>query len=191
MKTWIRCVSVAAAVSLLASACSTGVRKKTAGKDGGKASAGAEGAQAAYTPGVDVTEASLRGSDFATVEGLVAVHFDYDSHALNEAALAALKKNAELLKTRKNTDVLVAGHCDERGTIEYNLALGQKRARAVREYYMRLGVDGKRVATISYGKENPSCTESTEKCWAQNRRAETRLRASTAGNGDGKNPAPR
>lgn len=193
MKTWIRCLSIVLAAGLLASACSSGVRRKTAGKDGAKGGKGAaaEGEEAAYTPSVDVTEASLRGSDFAAVEGLVPVPFDYDSHTLNQGALDALKRNAALLKARKNADVLVAGHCDERGTIEYNLALGQKRAKTVREYYMRLGVPGKRLATISYGKESLSCAEATEECWAKNRRAETRLRASTADNAAPKKTKPR
>jgi len=77
----------------------------------------------------------------------------------------------------------VAGHCDERGTIEYNLALGQRRAKEVRDYYLRLGVSGKSVATISYGKESPLCREANEECWAKNRRAETRIRTGTAANG--------
>ena len=88
-----------------------------------------------------------------------------------------LKANAALLKTRKGQEFLVAGQCDDRGTIAYNLALGQKRAKEVRDYYMRLGVDGRRVATISYGKEMPSCSDSDESCWSKNRRAVTGARA--------------
>jgi peptidoglycan-associated lipoprotein len=75
---------------------------------------------------------------------------------------------------------MVAGHCDERGTTAYNLALGQKRAKEVRDYYVSLGVDGGRLATISYGKEAPLCLESNEACWTRNRRAESRARAKTA-----------
>jgi peptidoglycan-associated lipoprotein len=188
-KNLVRFLAIALCAGLAASACSSGMRRKTAGKDGGKAGAkGAQDGDAAYTPGVDVTEASLRGSDFAVVDGLVPVNFDYDSHALTPSALAALKTNALYLKENKG-DVLVAGHTDERGTIEYNLALGQRRAKEVREYYIRLGVNGKRLATISYGKESPSCAESTEDCWAQNRRAETRMRAATADAGTSK-PRP-
>ena len=70
---------------------------------------------------------------------------------------------------------LVAGHTDERGTVAYNLALGQKRAKEVRDYYIRLGVDGTKLATISYGKEQPACNVSDDECWLKNRRAETRV----------------
>ncbi|MBI3288424.1 MAG: OmpA family protein, partial [Elusimicrobia bacterium] len=87
---------------------------------------------------------------------------------------------AAVIKERKDSDFLIAGHCDERGTVAYNLALGQKRAKEVRDYYIRLGVDGRRVATISYGKEEPQCSEATEACWSRNRRAITGVRVKKA-----------
>ncbi|MBI5883717.1 MAG: OmpA family protein [Elusimicrobia bacterium] len=157
--------------------CSTtkGRKKSTKGTP-----ADSEAENPAYTPGVDVTEASIRGSEFTTTPDLATVYFDYDSYALKGESLEALKKNAEYLKTHRDLEVLVAGHCDQRGTIEYNLSLGQNRAKGVREYYIRLGVPGKALATISYGKESPSCNESTEDCWSRNRRAETRVRSRTA-----------
>lgn len=133
-------------------------------------------------PPTDVTEASLRGSDFSTIEGLDPIQFDYDSANLKDEALATLKKNVAFMKEHKENDFRVAGYCDERGTIEYNLALGQKRAKQVREYYIRLGIPAAALATISYGKENLVCTESTDECWAQNRRAETGVRSRTASN---------
>ena len=102
---------------------------------------------------------------------------DYDSASLSEDTLATLKENAAVLKARKGAVALVAGHTDERGTVAYNIALGQKRAKEVRDYYIRLGVDGRKLATISYGKEMPACSTSDEDCWGRNRRAETRLRA--------------
>lgn len=138
-------------------------------------------------PPTDVTEASLRGSDFSSVTGLDPIHFDYDSANLKDEALATLKKNVEYMKQNKDLDFRVAGYCDERGTIEYNLALGQKRAKQVREYYIRLGIPAAALATISYGKEDQVCTESTDDCWAQNRRAETGVRSRTASNTE---PAP-
>lgn len=140
------------------------------------------GVNPAYTPGVDVQEASLHtGPEFASVPELGAVHFEYDSYTLGEVALAVLKKNAEYLKENQDLESLASGHCDERGTIEYNLALGQNRAKEVREYYIRLGVPAKSMATISFGKEKQLCSEATEECWAQNRRAETGVRARPAG----------
>jgi len=131
------------------------------------------------TPAIDVTEASLRGVEFSSVPELVAIRFDYDSAKLSVAALSTLKKNVVYLKEHANLDVLVTGNCDQRGTIEYNLALGQRRAKSVRGYYIRLGISGQRIATLSYGKEKPVCSEMTESCWAQNRRAETLARAKT------------
>jgi len=150
--------------------------KRQAGEN--KSRTGSE-SETPYVPGVEVTEASLRGSQFTAIPELEAIHFDYDSSTLDDEALAALKKNAAHLKARDELEVRVAGYCDERGTVEYNLALGQKRAKSVREYYIRLGVPGANVATISYGKEAPTCSESSEDCWAQNRRAETGVRSRT------------
>lgn len=123
------------------------------------------------------TEASLRGGEFISQENIVTVNFDYDSSALSDAARQALQNNAAILKTHKDWTVMVEGHCDQRGTIEYNLALGQKRAKEARDYYIRLGVAGNSLGTISYGKEKPLCEEETETCWQKNRRAETKVRA--------------
>ena len=96
--------------------------------------------------------------------------FDYDQSDLREDARSALAADAEWLKKYPSVQVLVEGHCDERGTAAYNLALGDRRANAAREYLTSLGIDGTRVRTVSYGKERPFCTESTESCWQQNRR---------------------
>lgn len=136
----------------------------------------------AVAPDVESSEASIRGSEFAHARELLAVPFHYDAYSLTEAARETLKGNAEYLKANPDLEVLVAGHCDQRGTVEYNLALGQRRAKAVREYYLRLGLPGKSVATISYGKENTLCADSSDDCWSRNRRAETRVRARTASN---------
>jgi len=96
--------------------------------------------------------------------------FDYDKADLRDDARSALSADAEWLKRYSSAQVLIEGHCDERGTSEYNLALGDRRANAVREYLSSLGIDGSRVKTVSYGKERPFCTESGESCWQQNRR---------------------
>jgi len=171
--------AVALAGVLMVSGCVAAGRRPARATAAEKAAAASTNTAAAYAPGVDVTEASLRGSEFAQVPDLEPIYFDYDSSSLGETALAALKKNASFIKARPELEFLVAGHCDERGTIEYNLALGQKRAKEVREYYIRVGVPGQAVATISYGKEQPVCSESSEDCWTQNRRAETRARSRT------------
>jgi len=126
--------------------------------------------------GAMTTEGEIRGGEFLPQENIKTINFEYDKYELSDAARSILQVNAALLKARKDWAVLVEGHCDDRGTVEYNLALGQKRAKAVRDYYVRLGVPESAVGTISYGEEKPLCTEATDACWLQNRRAETKIR---------------
>jgi peptidoglycan-associated lipoprotein len=99
------------------------------------------------------------------------VFFEYDEISLSEETRDRLARNAELLKAQPTFQVTIEGHADERGTNEYNLALGDRRANAVRDYLGSLGVDGGRLRIITYGEERPVCTESSESCWSQNRRA--------------------
>jgi peptidoglycan-associated lipoprotein len=99
------------------------------------------------------------------------VNFDFDSVALSETARATLRANADWLKTNATARVQIEGHCDERGTAEYNMALGAKRAQTAMDYLATLGIAANRLSTISYGEEVPLCKEQTEECWARNRRA--------------------
>ena len=99
------------------------------------------------------------------------IHFAYDSFELASEARDSLRANATWLQSNSQAKVEVEGHCDERGTVEYNLALGAKRARAARDYLVSLGVAPERLSTISYGEELPLCREPEESCWQQNRRA--------------------
>src|SRR5215470_7893032 len=103
------------------------------------------------------------------------VFFDFDSSSLREDGRQTLNRQAEWLKKYTNYPVTVAGHCDERGTREYNLALGERRANAARQYLVAQGVPAARVKTVSYGKENPDPPGADEQAWAQNRRAVTEL----------------
>jgi len=96
--------------------------------------------------------------------------FDYDQSVLRDDARAALGRNAQWLNRWKSTKVTIQGQCDERGTPEYNLALGDERAKAVRSYLAGLGVAEERIAVVSLGKEAPVCREDAESCWSQNRR---------------------
>lgn len=150
---------------------------------------GADGAEfvsdTATIPSIDVldssgdeasTEGDIRGTEFTSREGIKTITFDFDRYQLSEQSRDTLKANAELIKARKGWNVVVEGHCDNRGTVEYNLALGQKRAKEVRDYYVMLGVPENVVGTISYGEESPACPEETEECWKVNRRAETKVR---------------
>ncbi len=104
------------------------------------------------------------------------IFFAYDSSVLSADSRERLARNAEFFgKDGKRFSVLVEGHCDERGTNEYNIALGERRAVAARDYLTSLGVPAARLRTISYGEERPGCSESSEGCWQRNRRAYFRL----------------
>jgi peptidoglycan-associated lipoprotein len=99
------------------------------------------------------------------------VFFEFDRYDLTSDARTTLRANADWLKSNATTRVEIEGHCDERGTNEYNLALGAKRAQAAREFLSTLGIPADRLSTISYGEEIPVCREQSESCWKQNRRA--------------------
>jgi peptidoglycan-associated lipoprotein len=102
--------------------------------------------------------------------GLRDVLFDYDSWTISEDGRQALNRDAEWMKSSPSALVKVEGHCDERGTSAYNLVLGEKRAKAARNYLVELGVGANRLSVVSYGKERPSCNEHAESCYQQNRR---------------------
>ena len=120
---------------------------------------------AKQTPGVagEVFESSL----------LKDIHFDFDKYDIRPSDGALLKENAVLLKKYTNLKVQIEGHCDERGTVEYNLALGERRANRTKDYLVSLGISSDRVSTISYGKEKPLDPSHSEEAWAKNRRAHT------------------
>jgi peptidoglycan-associated lipoprotein len=101
---------------------------------------------------------------------LADVYFDLDESSIKDDAKASLSTNATWLKRWTGTRINIEGHCDERGTAEYNLGLGERRANAVKAYLVELGVPTDRVVIVSKGKESPFCTESNESCWRQNRR---------------------
>jgi len=99
------------------------------------------------------------------------IHFDFDRYDIRSDAMPVLQEVASMLLRNRNLKVITEGHADERGTSEYNLALGDRRANSVREHLISLGVPSGRIETISYGEERPVCREQTEECWAINRRA--------------------
>ena len=104
------------------------------------------------------------------------VFFDYDRYNLQTKARMVLEKQAAWLKKYGNLTVIVGGHADERGTREYNLALGERRANAVKDYLVALGISADRIRTISFGKERPVAMGSNETAWAQNRRSVTNVK---------------
>jgi peptidoglycan-associated lipoprotein len=103
------------------------------------------------------------------------VHFDYDAYSVTDEGRSVLQRQAAWLAKYPSVRVTIEGHCDERGTREYNLALGARRANSVKEYLVSVGVSAGRLDTISYGKERPICSESDEGCYAQNRRGVTTI----------------
>lgn len=98
------------------------------------------------------------------------VYFDYDRYTVRPDQAPITQSDAQFLNEHPNLPIVIEGHCDDRGSEEYNLALGDNRAQAVKSELVKLGVDAKRIKTISYGKEKPFCTQDDESCWSQNRR---------------------
>ncbi len=120
------------------------------------------------TPGAETMEA-LKESQFKTV------FFDFDKFNLRPDAKTALDHNYALLKEHADVIIKIEGHCDERGTVEYNLSLGEKRARAAQDYLVGLGIKPNRITVISYGKERPVDPRHNEEAWDKNRRDEFRI----------------
>lgn len=130
----------------------------------------------AYVPpwSEDIVEAN----DEVHEKGLLGdVYFEFDKATLTDATRSQLGKNADFLKSQDGESfvITIEGHCDERGTNDYNLALGDRRANSARDYLTSLGISGNRLKTISYGEERPQCEESNEDCWQLNRRAYFRV----------------
>jgi peptidoglycan-associated lipoprotein len=125
-------------------------------------------------PPAPPTEAELFArmtiGDVNAMRPLEDVFFDYDKADLSDAARAGLQKNADWMRKWASTKIQVEGHADARGSIEYNLALGERRASAVRDYLATLGIAASRITIVSKGKEAPVCSEDNEACWARNRR---------------------
>ena len=174
MRAWnvgFKGVCLAAVVALL-SACETTAEKDVSASSSGTAST--QG-QAPQVPPAAVSSAQMKGPTPGSQEELdVAIgsliYFDFDKYDLKPEARAAVERWAGWLEQHPSVTVTVEGHADERGTREYNLGLGERRATSARNYLMALGVVGDRIGIISYGKERPVCGTSNESCWSQNRR---------------------
>lgn len=107
-------------------------------------------------------------------KALKPIHFDFDKYNVKSEDAGTMKNNAALIQGAAGKAVVVEGHCDERGSTEYNIALGDRRAKSAKGYLQNIGVGGDRMSTISYGEERPTCAQHNEGCWSQNRRAEFR-----------------
>jgi peptidoglycan-associated lipoprotein len=154
-----------------------------AGGQRGAAAAGSPGGGAAATqvqagPGAGAAAASrVSPREFSENPALQDILFDFDKADIRADAAKTLDANASWMKTNANNLILIEGHCDERGTNEYNLALGERRARSTMNYLVAQGVQASRITIISYGEERPTCNEKTEACWQKNRRAHFLVKA--------------
>ncbi len=139
--------------------------------DGGSTDATATltvAAPAAAAPPQQLTEAEFE-------QNVKPIFFDYDSYSVRSDAQSIISQDASFLQSHPDAKILIAGYCDDRGSAEYNLALGQNRANSAKTALTQAGVDASRIRTISYGKEKQFCTEQNESCWQQNRRAQFSL----------------
>lgn len=163
------------AVAGLTVALSTSCAKKPVKADDAGAQASGDMGQPAGQGSPVVADKPLdsdpQGSDSGKIQGLNTVHFEYDKDRLTSEAKKQLAENADWIKSHANFTIQVEGHTDARGSIEYNLALGERRAKSVKSYLQGLGIDPKRVTIISYGKEKPVDNSDGEAAWGKNRRA--------------------
>jgi peptidoglycan-associated lipoprotein len=171
-------------VSLLIGGCAPSSANKPAATSSESSSSGSQGAgsqrpgegsrgtarESTVPPGS--LDALRQGKSTATPSAspLKDIYFDFDRFDLKPDARNTLRENADWLKNNPSTRIEIEGHCDERGTNEYNLALGAKRAQSAKDYLVTLGIAAQRLSTISYGEEIPVCKEHNEDCWRRNRR---------------------
>jgi peptidoglycan-associated lipoprotein len=123
------------------------------------------------------TTARPSPKEFVAVADLKPIYFDFDKYDIRPGDAKVLDANAQWLKSNANQLLLIEGHCDERGTNEYNLALGERRAKSTMNYLVSQGVQASRITIISYGEERPVCTQKNEECWSKNRRAQFLVKA--------------
>ena len=165
-------IAIIGAVSLL-SACETATQKVVTGTSATSATSGSSSASSS----VDKKKSLFAAAKQTKAEKLIAVGdrvlFDYDSAKLDSSAKILLDSQSRFLRANTDLNFIIEGHCDERGTREYNLALGEQRATAVRDYLVIQGIDPDRIKVISYGKEKPAVVGSNSMAWSKNRRAVT------------------
>ncbi len=160
------------AAAALVAACETAPEEMAATSGAGAATAATTATPSVSPPPMPSGPAPGSKADFEANVG-DRVFFDFDKYNLKADARGTLEKQAAWLKKWPAVTITVEGHCDERGTREYNLALGERRANSVKDYLVALGVNPSRIRTISYGKERPVALGSNEAAWAQNRRSAT------------------
>ena len=164
-------LAFACGTMLMVSSCA----KKQVGTGEAASAAGAPAAAAAAPAGAAPSTAGVDMAQDARAFEAEGIYFDYDKSEIKADAKAVLEKKAAWLRANPSYKVKIEGNCDDRGTNEYNLALGDRRAKAAQKYLNALGISMDRMSTISYGEEKPTCTEKNEKCWSKNRRDDFKL----------------
>jgi peptidoglycan-associated lipoprotein len=137
------------------------------GSEGGSGMAG----NGMTVPGMDSGDQEARRLPYSSSDSLKDIHFAFDRYELDDQSRAVLRENATYLKSHPESRIEIQGHCDERGTNNYNIALGQRRAHSTKSYLSAQGIDVNRIHIVTYGEEKPFCFDSNENCWWQNRRA--------------------
>ncbi|MGZ6176241.1 MAG: peptidoglycan-associated lipoprotein Pal [Candidatus Binataceae bacterium] len=167
-----RLTSMVAAAMMLAMVAGCSSKQSGAGAGaGGPGGSGGIGENGLGPNGSSSLNRFQKGTLDANGQGpLSDIHFDYNDYSVRAQDGEILKSNADWITKNSGTRIQIEGHCDDRGSEEYNIALGAKRAQAAKDYLETLGIAADRMSTISYGKELPVCTEDTDECWAQNRR---------------------
>ena len=163
----------ASILGMTLAACSSSPNKSVTAKPASTVPSAAKAASVTIKPAPSAAEIEAQKLD-RIIRTLAAnsIYFDYDKYSIKPGYMATLKHDYQLLKADPQAAVRLEGNCDERGSAEYNIALGQKRADSVRQALVALGIDVARVETVSFGKEKQRCLEHTQQCWAQNRRVD-------------------
>ncbi len=163
---WVLCAMVGLVMVLTLTGCSR------TGRVPGVSDTGTMGTETGpSTTGMEGRDLSVEDIRALQPKQLRDIHFDFDRFDLTPEARSVLADNAAWLESNPGTAVMIEGHCDERGSTEYNVALGDRRAKSAMNYLVNLGISASRISTISYGEERPTCMSATEACWAENRRA--------------------
>jgi peptidoglycan-associated lipoprotein len=165
------------ATSTTAAPPPSGSSENTPGVSGGGGTRSSESAGGTRQASSLASTTRPRLEGFKVADSLSDIYFDFDRYELKPEAMKTLDAHAEWLKANPKHLVLVEGHCDERGTDAYNVALGERRAKATQNYLAARGVRTARITVISYGEERPQCSEHTEGCWERNRRAHFMVKA--------------
>jgi peptidoglycan-associated lipoprotein len=184
MKTAFTAIGAVALLALVTTGCARMMAQSedgsTPGSDGMTGSSGTGGSGASVYSRAGRSGGAMAErppvKEFQPATEMVDVHFDFDRYDIRQEDESVLQSNAAWLRTNKNYLVLIEGHTDERGTAEYNVALGERRAKTTQNYLVSHGIDSRRISIISYGENRQLCTDSTEGCWAKNRRAHFRVK---------------